>query len=296
MVKVLVTGANGLIAQSIIGHLYNNEIGVLAISQSEKAFSKISCEFEIVDIRNTAKFEYIADGFNPDYIINCAAISKPDVCESAKEVCWSTNVEAVDKIVQYCAKKNIHLIHFSSDFIFSGLEGLYDESSIPNPVSFYGLSKYESEKLIIDKLTKYTIIRTSLVYGTVEYNLKSNLILWVKNNLELGNPINVVADQFRTPTYDRDIAFAVEKIIFENLSGIYNIAGKDYLSVYDIAVETANFFNLDTSLITPVSTISLNEPAKRPPKTFLLIDKAFRDLDFLPLTLIQGLHDLKKRL
>lgn len=296
METILVTGVNGLIGQNILLHLEKKGYKTIGISKSALKFSGLNSIFESIDLTDHSQFNYIADLYRPDIIIHCAAMSKPDECEKNKIECWEINVKAVENIAQYCAKHNVFLIHFSSDFVFSGFEGYYDETSVLNPLSVYGNSKQVAEQIVTDMLQDFSIIRTSLVYGTVENNLRSNLILWVLKNLKAETSIKVVADQYRTPTYDKDICNAVEEIIKNRSLGIFNIAGKECLSVYDIAIETSRLFGLNEKLIQPVSTMSLNEPAKRPPKTFLNIDRAIKELNYMPKSLIDGLSDLKNRL
>lgn len=296
MTTVLVTGANGLVGQAIVKQLEKANYTIVATSKNPQTFISDVCLFECVDLTNISEFEYIAGKHKPDVIVHCAALSKPDECEQNQPVCWKMNVEAVETIARYCEKNKTFLVYMSSDFVFSGIEGIYDENVEPYPVSFYGRSKFEGENIVRAIVTSYAIIRTSLVYGTVENNIRSNFVLWVRNALTEGKQIKVVADQYRTPTYNIDIAKAINEIIDKKTIGIYNIAGKDYLSVYDIAIETAEVFGLDKTLITPVATISLHETAKRPPKTFLKIDKAYRDLHYAPLYLSEGLNDLKNNL
>lgn len=291
MKKIMITGSNGLLGQKILeqagmwkGFCY------CAISRSPDRFGCIpNISFNCVDICNKTELEYIVELEKPDCIIHTAAMTKPDECELAQQECWKINVEGTENIIACANKINAQLIYLSTDFIFNGNEMLYDETAIGNAVNFYGNSKIEAEQRVMKNAEKWAIVRTSLVYGAVKSMDRSNLVLWVVNSLKNGESIKVVDDQFRCPTLAEDLATGCLLLAKNNAEGIFNIAGPDLFSVYEIALATAKTWGLDGSLITPVATIELNEPAQRPPRTYLPINKAVSELDFQA-------HDLQKGL
>ncbi|MBK8806064.1 MAG: SDR family oxidoreductase [Bacteroidales bacterium] len=296
MRTIFLTGANGLIAQAILNTLSTADFKIIAVSKSACAFNASHCIFEIADITDFHLLETLLNKYKPDVVINCAAISKPDLCEVNLELCWNTNYRAVARLSEYCTYHNIFLIHFSSDFIFSGKNEVYSEISTPEPLSFYGISKRESELVIQRNCEKYAIIRTSLVYGYLPRNNYSNFVLWVVKSLQNKIPIKVVADQYRTPTYDFDIALAIKVLVNRENIGISNLAGKDLISVYDLAMKVAQIWKLDGGYIEPVMTSSLNENALRPKSTHLDISKAKNELGYYPNSLSEGLNLLKNRM
>ena len=159
------------------------------------------------------------------------------------------NVDAVANLIEASEKNKVFLLHVSTDFIFDGEAGPYDEEAEANPVSYYGESKLAAEKLLEASNIKWAIARTVLVYGISEAMSRSNIILWVKKSLEDGKTIKVVDDQWRTPTLAEDLALGCYLIADQEAEGIFNISGKDFLSPYDMAIKTADFFGLDKSLI-----------------------------------------------
>ncbi|MCK5822384.1 MAG: SDR family oxidoreductase, partial [Bacteroidales bacterium] len=251
--------------------------------------------FELLDITNKTELDYIIKRYNPNTIINAAAVTNVDFCEDNKAECWQVNVEALNYLTQISNELNIHLIHISTDFIFDGLTGNYSEDDAPNPVSYYGLSKLEGEKFVQSNANKWTIIRTVLVYGLTESRSRSNIVLWVKQSLENNKPINVVDDQYRTPTLVEDLAEVCVYAAENEKEGIYHVSGKDFMSIYDIAIATANFFGLDKSLISTISSIALNQKARRPPRTGFNINKAITELDYHPHSFIEGLQIVKEQ-
>lgn len=295
--KILVTGSNGLTGHKIVLEAIAKGFDVLATSYSYSIFpTDLNCNFELLDITNKLEVDYIIGNFQPDVIINTAGVTKPDDCEKDNIECWRTNVEGVKNLVDISNKLDCHLVHFSTDFIFSGDQGMYSETDLPNPQNFYAKSKLESEQIVISKSKNYSIIRTVLVYGYSEYLQKSNILLWVKNSLEQKKAIKVVSDQYRTPTLVEDLAKAAIVIAEKKLEGVYHISGDNYLSVYELALKIADVFEFDKSLISPISTIELNELAKRPAKTGFNVTKAYLEFNYMPTNIDDGLNFVKKQM
>ena len=212
-----------------------------------------------------------------------------DQCETEKDACWDLNVKAVEYLLEASKKHSSFFVHLSTDFIFDGKEGPYDENAEANPLSFYGLSKYAAEKLVINSDIKWAIARTVLVYGIAHDMSRTNIILWVKNLLEQGKSINVVNDQWRTPTLAEDLADGCILIAQKEAEGIFNISGKDLLNPFQMAIMTADYFNLDKSLIIEVDGTKFTQPAKRPAKTGFILDKPIEVLGYNPKTFQEGI-------
>jgi dTDP-4-dehydrorhamnose reductase len=190
---------------------------------------------------------------------------------------------------------NSKIIHISTDYIFDGKAGNYDESSKPNPLSYYGKSKLASENALISSGINYTIVRTMIIYGTGK-NLRPNFALWLIDMLGKKQPVKIVDDQFGMPTMVDDLAWGLLKIVDMDKSGIYNICGSEYLSRYDFAVKLANVFGFDENLIMPIKTSDLNQAAERPMNSSFILLKAQTDLGIKPLNVTDGLYLLKSQL
>jgi len=229
-------------------------------------------------------------------VINTAAMTNVDACEDKKEECWNLNVNAVKNLIEASEKHQTHLIHLSTDFIFDGEKGPYKEEDKPNPLSYYGESKYEAEKLVQQTKTKWSIVRTIIVYGVVEDMSRSNIVLWAKQALEKGNPLTIVDDQFRMPTLAEDLAYACWLIAEKSATGIYHICGKDFMSVLELVNRVADFYGYDKSIISPIKSSTLNQAAKRPPKTGFVLDKAIKELEYSPCSFEEGLAIVTEQL
>ena len=201
-------------------------------------------------------------------------------------ICW-LNAEKYDT----------HLIHLSTDFVFDGENGPYSESDTPDPLSYYGESKFASEKVLQNSEYKnWAIARTIIVYGLVEQMSRSNIVLWAKGALEKGDPINVVDDQYRSPTLAADLAKGCILIADKQAKGIYHLSGKDVMSILELVNRVADFFNLDKSSISAIKSITLNQAAKRPPKTGFVLDKAINELGYNPVSFEEGLAIVSQEL
>lgn len=295
--RILVTGSNGLLGQKLIA-LLQNDPGVypIATARGESVVKLERAAFRPMDVTNRDQVLGVVKEEKPEVIIHTAAMTQVDDCETQREQCWNANVSAVQYLAEACALNNVHLVHVSTDFIFDGTEGPLDETAKPAPVNYYGESKLAAEQFIIKQNIKWAILRTVLVYGITSDMSRSNIVLWVKNSLEAGKPIKVVNDQWRTPTLAEDLAMGCYLAAVKKATGVYHISGKDFLSPYDIAIATAEYFKLDKSLISATDSNTFKQPARRPLKTGFIIDKANRDLGYSPLSFKEGLSVIDRQL
>jgi len=303
MKKILITGSNGLLGQKLVyALLKRKDVQVIATScGANRLLKQDGYIYESMDITNKSDIEKVFSKYHPDVIINTAAMTNVDACETKKEECWSLNVTAVQNLVDVISQQpktnNHQLIHLSTDFIFDGEKGSeYIETDIPNPLSYYAKSKLESEKILEKSKIKWAIARTIIVYGIVDNMSRSNIVLWAKEALTKGQKINVVDDQFRSPTLAEDLADGCILIADKGATGIYHLSGPKTFSILELVTKVADFWKLDKSLITPSKSTTLNQAAKRPPYTGFIIDKARKDLGYAPHTFEEGLKILDQQL
>lgn len=296
--KVLITGSNGFIGQKMMTEvLADKNFDLIALSRGSNRYSNPEGYLYIDgDVCNPEQMAEVISQHRPHFIIHTVAMANVEACEANIEACEQVNVEPIKTLVSLSEKYDVHLIHLSTDFIFDGKEGPYAETAIPHPLNEYGKSKLEAEKLIQASSIKWAIIRTILVYGIPNDKDRSNLILWVKNSLEAGKKINVVTDHYRMPTLVEDLTKATLSIMDKQAKGIYHISGSEGYSIYDIAMQVAKFWNLDTSLIQPVDSSTIESAVSRPSYTGFVLDKAMADLDFQPHALKDGLALMKQQL
>lgn len=289
--KILITGSNGLLGQKLVALLVSKaHIETIATARGENRLPfQTGYRYVEMDITDPESVDRVLDAERPHVLVHTAAMTNVDQCEMEKDACWELNVTATETLIAACAKYKIFLEHVSTDFVFDGTSGPYREQDVPNPVSFYGWSKYAAEKAVMSSDIEWAIARTVLVYGIAHDMSRSNIILWVKKSLEEGKAIKVVTDQFRTPTLAEDLALGCFLIADQEAKGIYHISGKDFLTPYEMALATADYFGLDASLISPTDASAFTQPARRPPRTGFKLTKASTVLGYEPHSFREGI-------
>lgn len=297
MRRILITGANGLLGQKLV-LLFSRTKGIEVLATGRGPAKITVHNVSYLDIELTNRSEVLASILKaaPTHIIHAAALADVNLCEKEKEHCWKNNVVSSEIIIEAATELSAYLLYVSTDFVFDGNGGPYKETDSPNPINFYGNSKQAVEQLLLQSELDYSIVRTVLVYGIGEQITKSNIVTWTKSKLENGEPIRVVNDQWRSPTLVEDLANGCKLMLDQEVKGIFHIAGKEYITPYDIAIRTAIVFGLDNSLISPTNASEFKEVAKRPLKTGLDISKAQKLLGYEPVTLEQGLKIVKEQI
>lgn len=292
--RILVVGANGMLGQRSIKFFAEKEnVQLLGCSiESEFVFDNI--DYVSCDLSKRESIKKIVYDFYPDIIINAAAYTNVDKSEVDRELAWKINVKGVEYLAETCRVIDAHLIHISTDYIFDGTKGPYNETATPNPLGYYGRTKLASENALKIGGAIYTILRTNVLYGAAES--RPDFVRWVINSLRNKNQIRIVTDQLNNPTFIDDLVQAISKVIEFGKQGIYNIGGKEFLSRYDFTLKIADYFNLDKKLIMPIETKELSQPAARPLKSGLLILKAETELGYSPHSILESLTLMKREL
>lgn len=297
--RILITGSNGLLGQKLVSALRGDaSVDLLATSRgSDRTPDPLRSKYGAMDITVQVEVDAVFDAFKPEAVIHTAAMTNVDACELDPVACKLQNVTATGHLVRAAERHGSHFIHLSTDFIFDGLNGPYREEDAPAPLSVYGHSKLDAERIVIDsRLSKWAIARTIIVYGIAEGLSRSNVVLWAKSALEKGQPINVVDDQWRMPTLAEDLADGCIRIAKRGATGIYHLSGPDGMSILELVGRVGAFFGLDTSVVSPAKSDTLGQPAKRPPKTGFVLDKARHDLGYAPHGFEAGLAVLRDQL
>ena len=290
--KILLTGANGLLGQKLVAQL-RQQSGVELVATSRGANKLVDLYPDVyfigLDVSDAAHVRQVLAREQPTHVIHTAALTNVDECELNREACWQHNVTAVGNLVDACAVHDIHLTHLSTDFIFSGEAGPLSEEATPGPVNFYGESKLAAEQLVQASPGRWAIARTVLVYGVAHNYGRTNLVLWVRDSLRAGKAIKVVSDQWRTPTLAEDLAQGCWLIAKASAQGIYHLSGDEMLTPYAMALQVATYFGFDSTLIEQVDASTFSPPARRPARTGFFIEKARRELGYAPHAFAEGI-------
>jgi len=295
--RILVTGSNGLLGQKITALAAGDrQIELIRTARASQPDPEISGMYKQLDITNENQVHQVISEIVPDVIIHAAAMTQVDDCENRKEDCWLNNVTATGYLLDAAAKIGAHFIYISTDFVFDGSHGPLDETAVPAPVNFYGESKLAAEQMVMQYPERWAILRTVLVFGITPGEIRNNIVTWVKGNLEAGKKIRVVNDQWRTPTLSEDLAIGCLLAAQKGAQGIFNVSGEELLTPYDMALQVADFFNLDASLIEQTDGSAFKQTARRPAKTGFIIEKAKRAWGYQPRTFKQGLEIVASQL
>ncbi len=289
--KILITGANGFLGYYLTEKLLQRKYTVIATGKGDcrlpfDDFDNFS--YEGMDITDPFRVNDVFERCAPDTVIHAAALSKVDECQQNQWEAFKANTEATITLLMNAEDHKSFFVFVSTDFIFDGEKGMYKEDDQPKPVNFYGQTKLEAEGAVKEYKYDWAIARTVLVYGKPLAG-RQNILTVVKEKLEKGETYSVVDDQVRTPTFVGDLADGIITIVEKKAKGIYHLSGEDILTPYQMAIKTADHLGLNASLINKVTAANFSQPAKRPPRTGFVIDKAKRVLGFKPLSFEQGL-------
>lgn len=258
--KVLVTGANGQLGYDVVKELQKQNI---------ECYGTTRKDFDLIDFAATERF--IVD-YMPDVVIHCAAYTAVDKAEDERGLCYLVNVSATENIAEICKKINAKMLYISTDYVFDGTkEGFYEVDDTPNPINVYGKTKLLGEQAVQRILNKYFIVRISWVFGEHGNN-------FVKTMLKLGKEykeLNVVSDQYGSPTYTADLALLLVDMIKTTKYGIYHATNEGVCTWAEFAEEIFKIAKLDVK-VNFIATAEYPTRARRPINSRLSKEKIYK--------------------
>lgn len=276
--KILITGSNGLLGQKLLHSISISKNDLHGCDLAESTLvEEIDFNYFKHDLTEPKKTIEKIKLIQPEVIIHTAAMTDVDQCEVDREQCWKINVKATESVLKGAARIQAKLIFISSDYVFNGKNGPYDEDDLPDPIGYYGKSKLAAENIIRGSNIDWAILRTIVLYGTGK-TIRSCFVTWLLKKLRAGEKVNIVNDQWGNTTIVDDLCSGIKRVIKLNVSGILHIGGRDFMTRYEFARRIADYFELDGNLITPIPTAQLKQKAPRPYKSGLKINKAEREL------------------
>ncbi|MEM2999377.1 MAG: dTDP-4-dehydrorhamnose reductase [Candidatus Bathyarchaeia archaeon] len=292
MLKLLVTGASGLLGHQIVEKALDKGHEVYAAYKANP--SNLGKPIKIDLTEQAVVFEVISK-IRPQAIVHAAAYTDVDGCEINRELALKVNAEATRHIATASAELNAQVIYVSTDYVFSGEKGLYMEEDQTNPINYYGYTKLKGEDYVKKYAKSWCIARPSVIYGWSKTG-KLNFATWIINSLSNKNEIKVIVDQYVSPTFNTNLAEMLLEIAEKRINGILHTAGASRVSRYDFAVKCAEIFNLDASLIKPAKIDEMSWKAKRPRDSSLDVSRAETILNAKPLKLDYAVEIMKKQI
>jgi len=293
VLRILITGASGLLG---------SKLAQLAIRRGYEVYSGYNehaptygtpLKFDASQREATRKAFEIA---NPATIVHAAALTDVDKCEVDRKLARAVNATGTRNVAEACRECGAKLVFISTDYVFDGVKGNYSENDQPNPINYYGISKLEGEKAVIESCNDYIIVRSSVIYGWIaSLTSKSssgkplNFAMWLTNKLQNNEMVNIVTDQYSTPTLSDSLAQTILALCEKNAMGLYHITGRTRLSRFEFALKLAEKLNLSQTLINQIVTSQLKQVAKRPMDSSLKVGKIEETLGIKMLTIDEAL-------
>lgn len=267
--KILITGASGLLGHALVKQATEKGYNVCSIYREHKPESGRAVHLDITDERSVNE---CVQKERPGVVVNTASVTDVDLCEREPELARSVNGSAAGILADVCDKVNAFLVQMSTDYVFDGTKGNYNENDSPAPVNEYGSSKLLGEQLVM-KHENTCVARASVVFGWGRA-FRPNFGTWLYGKLSKGERVNVVSDQFASPTLNTNLASMVLDLGERGTRGLIHVAGATRASRYDFAIKLAMQLNFDPKLVTPVKSDSSSWIAKRPLDSSLNVTKA----------------------
>jgi dTDP-4-dehydrorhamnose reductase len=289
--RCLVTGSAGLVGSQVVKDLLQENTSVYAGYHKTKPHHGIPIQFDLTNFDNVIN---IVETIKPDVIIHLAALTNVDQCETEKDLAFQLNTKATEKLVEVAVKYGSFFIYVSTDYVFDGQQGMKKEDDVPNPIDYYGKTKLEGEIIVKKMGQNWCIVRTSTPYCI--HPEKKTFPIFVAEHLLAKKEINVVKDQFTSPTCVENLSHMLIEIANRRLEGIFHLAGATRISRYDLAIMVAEKLRLDKKFLKPVSITAMNWIAKRPKDSSLDVSKAASILEEKPMTIEDGLDLLLKKI
>lgn len=295
MRKILFTGGKGLLGKYFMKNIPKDYfVFATFLRNKENEDKKKNIKYIKLDIRERSNVRKVLNNYKPEVIIHAASLGNVDYCEKYRKEAWEANVEGTINIAEEARKINASLLYLSSNAIFNGVNPPFSEKSRPFPVDYYGITKLEAEKEIKKRHKNYIIVRLMTMYGWNNKNERQNPVSWIIEQLKSGKELKIVNDIYNNYLYADDAALVLWKIILKNKKNeIYNVAGSECISRFDLALKVAKVFNFDKKLLIPVSSDYFVSIAPRPKNTCFDIKKIVTILDAKPNDVLNGLRLMK---
>lgn len=257
--KLLIIGASGVLGNRLFNDTIEKKWNVTG------TYCSYECKgLSYLDVRDENSLEKAFNLFEPEVVVMAGGITNVDLCTLKPKLAKDVNIKGTLNLVKKIKAYGSKLIYISTDYIFDGENGPYEETDKPNPINIYGRTKLESENIIRAKLKDYLIVRTSQLYGID--HMRKNFAIKIIYNMHNNKKVYATDDFYSTPTYAGSLSEMLIKLIEKKANGVYHGAGGEFIDRYNYVNKIADIFELDKGLIQKVKLKDLKLEAKRPRK------------------------------
>ncbi len=285
--NALVVGATGLVGSALLRALRARGLAAAGTSRRGAAAG----DHLPLDITDAVGAESVLAQVRPEWVFAPAADPYVDGCEREPERTRRVNVEGTALLARLCRGRGARMVFYSSDYVFDGAKGVYDENDPVRPINEYGRQKADAERAVLGENPANLVVRTSGVYGW--QTEPKNFVMQVVSRLRAGQTMKVAVDARYNPTYADDLAALSADLALSDAAGIYHVAGSERLARYDFAVLAARAFALDESLLVRARAADFPSAAPRPRESSLSTRKLRARLGREPLGASEGLRAMK---
>jgi dTDP-4-dehydrorhamnose reductase len=300
MDRLLIIGSSGLVGSKLAALSTKHGFETYNTTNSRRTSLPQVNQLDITDRDATLR---LVKKIRPNVIVNTAAITNVDYCETHRDVARNVNVDGVNNLADAASENNTRLVQISTDYVFDGMVGHYTEDDTPRPLGYYAQTKLESEK-IVSNLSSYVVARPSVIYGwnppetsgTASDSVKPmNFAMFVVDKLKKNEMVRAVRDQYSSPTFADNLAEALLRLAKHRINGVFHTAGRSCLSRYEFAVKLATLFGYSTRLVQPVFSSEFTQVAVRPKNSCLLVEKAEKTIGMSFFTADEGIKEMKRQ-
>ncbi len=296
--KVLVIGGTGLVGSKLVSLAGTHGFQAYSTYNGRQVQSSRSFRLDVTD--RTATLDLL-EKVQPEVVVDTHALHNVDYCETHREEAARVNVEGTRNLVDAASKIGARFLYVSTDYVFDGKKGHYQEEDATSPLHCYAQNKVEAER-IVASLPSFVTSRPSVIYGWNALEKSGvpsssgktvNFAMFVLDKFGKKETVKAVSDQYSCPTFADNLAEALLRLANMSVNGIYHTAGRSCVSRFEFALKAAEIFGYPVSLVQPVSSKDFKQVAERPRNSCLSVDKAEKALGMKFMTIDEGLREMK---
>jgi dTDP-4-dehydrorhamnose reductase len=292
MKRILVTGVSGFLGRYVAGSL-QDRYHVLGTYRTH-ATALDGCELTCLDVADAEGVRTITQAFRPDVVVHTVALGDVDACEGHPHEAYRINVQGTEAIAQAAVALGARLIYISTDQVYDGVKGNYDEEDAPNPLMVYGRTKLQGERCVATICRDAVILRLALMYGW-GIPTRLNFVDGLMHRLQVGQEVSLFVDQYRTPLYVVQAAEAIGRLInAADIRGTFNLGGSERMDRYAFGLKVCEVFDLPRASLKPIAMGSVGGLAARPRDCSMHSAKLSKLLQITPLTVEEGLQAMRR--